>query len=222
MIAACCLSTLHRGIVKKARIVKEYISEATSIMPTDTGKLIPICCSSELSTKVGPLLFLLVSPMPDQSGKSVKEFWNALYNWPEGHGEHNQYWEPFFVVIQDLDQVYDQSTSKLDGRRKFSSPFIDKSFEQIAKLLRSSRLDTGSDINYVHFVILDKEGIEGRWAYLCCGEDAEEKNDSIKVDFVKGDWSIVDETMLSRCVGKPSMDELQESAKKEKDGVCRI
>jgi hypothetical protein len=99
--------------------------------------------------------------------------------------------------MDDLSKSCKQATLQLDGNGTLYSPFVGQSFDEIAKAVRSLRLDNGSDLNYIRFRFLDGEGIDKDWARLAIAEDAEEKNDTVKAVKVKVGLKIYDSTMVA-------------------------
>lgn len=133
--------------------------------------------------------------------------------------DHNSYWEPYFVVIDDLSKSYKEATVRLDGRGALQSPFIGKSNRDIAKAVRNLRLNNDSNLNYVQFMVLDEENIDKDWAWVVFAEDAEQKKDTISVLKVKVGHEIYDSTMLALSAASPNIDSLLEARETCKDQV---
>jgi hypothetical protein len=146
----------------------------------------------------------------------VNKALSAVYKYKD---DHNAYWEPYFVIIDDMSKSYTQATVQLDGKGTFRSPFAGKSLEDVAKAIRSLRLDNNSDLNYVQYMVLDEENIDQDWAWVAFAEDAEDKNDSISVIKVKVGHEIYDSTMLALSAGSPGIDSLLEVRELCKDQV---
>jgi len=137
--------------------------------------------------------------------------------------ERNAYYEPSLVVIGSLTTKYAEATTVLPGHDTdmFTSPFVNQDNYEVARLLRKMAQDTQTDVNTDFFIILDSRTMSTSSAVLVEVKDPEEEGDDVVVETVRVDLKIVHGLVMSMSIGKPSMDELQDIAKRTSDGVVR-
>jgi len=124
----------------------------------------------------------------------------------------------YFVFVDDLSEKYNcASESPVTKDSSPTSPFIGKSTHECHVLLQQLFKDTGSDIDYDCFAIMDKRSIEDDTLLLCEGPSEEGEAESVRAPF-----DVASLIMLNFRAGGPGVEEYQEAAAKEEDGVLNM
>ena len=125
----------------------------------------------------------------------------------------------YFVFVDDLSEEYDSvSESPVTKDSSSTSPFIGKSTHECYLLLQKLFEDTGSDIDYDCFAIMDKRSIEDDTLLLCEGPSEEDG----EAESVRAPFDVASLIMLNFRAGGPGAAEHQQEAAKEEDGVLKI
>lgn len=122
----------------------------------------------------------------------------------------------YFVFIDNLEKKH-ESVSEVPITTPESSawPFLGKSAQECHELLRKLVEETGSDVDYDCFAMMDARSAEDSTLILAEGEDEE-------VDVVRARFEDASLVMLNLRAGNGSVLEYQEEAEMEEDGVLKM
>ncbi|KAK4502609.1 hypothetical protein PRZ48_006035 [Zasmidium cellare] len=154
------------------------------------GRLFPVCCAAKIPAEV-------------------------MTRFIEANDKH----EFFFVFVDSLTEEYDApSEAPVMDASSPDSPFMGKSTHECYELLQQLLEDTGSDIDYDCFAIMDERSIKDDTLLLAEGP-AEEGGEA---ESVRAPFDVASLVMLNFRAGNASMSEYKERAAKEEDGVLKI
>ncbi|KAF2159720.1 hypothetical protein M409DRAFT_29880 [Zasmidium cellare ATCC 36951] len=154
------------------------------------GRLFPVCCTAEIPAEV-------------------------MTRFIEANDENNF----FFVFVDSLTEEYDEpSEAPVTNASSPNSPFIGKSTHECYELLQQLLEDTGSDIDYDCFAIMDERSIRDDTLLLAEGPEEEDgEAQSVRVPF-----DVASLVMLNFRAGNATASEYRERAEQEDDGVLKI
>lgn len=123
--------------------------------------------------------------------------------------------ELMVIVVDDLSKTYTEA-SKLPMQPSVS-PFRQKTAEECFLMLQEFVENTGSAITDTEtFAILDERSMKDKSVLVVRGDVRTGKFRTVRTAMEK-----VDMTLAALVVGSIGIEELQQSAAKEEDGVCR-
>lgn len=125
----------------------------------------------------------------------------------------------YFVFVDSLTQRYSSpSSAPVQKSSSATSPFLGKSVHECYELLQKLFEDTGSDIDYDCFAVMDERSIDDDTLLLAQGP-AEEGGPAEAVRVRFGDANHV---ALNFLAGKVDVADFRERAEREPDGVLKV
>nr|OQO21670.1 hypothetical protein B0A51_10544 [Rachicladosporium sp. CCFEE 5018] len=92
--------------------------------------------------------------------------------------DYSSHMESFLVFVESLTEKYEDPSSPGETVATTSSPFQDQDPHACASLLRRSRQETGSDLNFEYFIILDSRSLEDDTVLMVEAIRADEDDDA--------------------------------------------
>ncbi|KAK6432888.1 hypothetical protein LTR95_010939 [Oleoguttula sp. CCFEE 5521] len=113
-------------------------------------------------------------PVVSVTGISI-EFQDRLL---QANMDHDSDLSIYLVLVDSLTERYEHASSPGGGMSNTSSPFQNQDPHACASLLRLSRQQPGSDLNFEHFIILDSRSFEDDTVLIVEAIRADEDDDA--------------------------------------------
>lgn len=121
--------------------------------------------------------------------------------------------ELLVILVDDLQKKYTEPSKLPRGPTHSPSPFEGKDAKECLKLLRKLVQDTGSEIDLDQFAVIDQRSVEDGTVLIAQAFESE------RVETVRAILEETDRLLTNLMVAGISIGELQETARKSKDGV---